>query len=120
MTGTGDAPASHQVRRQPTCTTPVAHVARHCKLVTWCNAHLAGQVRRGPQEKHRHSGIGLHTPASVHYGTAGQVQALRQQALDAAYTAHPERFGHRHPTPPLMPTAAWINEPSGEALIQTT
>jgi len=69
--------------------------------------------------EHRHSGIGLHTPASVHYGTAEQVQALRQQTLDDAYTAHPERFGHRHPTPPRMPTAAWINQPSQEAHIQT-
>ncbi|WP_143588083.1 integrase core domain-containing protein, partial [Tersicoccus phoenicis] len=45
--------------------------------------------------EHRHSGIGLHTPASVHFGTAGQVRAQRQVTLDAAYTAHPERFGHR-------------------------
>ena len=69
--------------------------------------------------EHRHSGIGLHTPASVHCGTVGQVRALRQQTLDLAYAAHPERFSNRRPTPPRLPTAAWINQPSPEALIQT-
>lgn len=69
--------------------------------------------------EHRHSGIGLHTPASVHFGTAGDIQALRQQTLDAAFADHPERFGHRRPAPPKLPTEAWINQPSQEALIQT-
>ncbi|WP_425596881.1 transposase [Serinicoccus marinus] len=69
--------------------------------------------------EHRHSGIGLHTPASVHYGTVTEVRAQRQQTLDAAYAAHPERFGHARPTPPRLPTAAWINQPSQETLIQT-
>lgn len=69
--------------------------------------------------EHRHSGIGLHTPASVHYGTARHVRALRQQTLDAAYQAHPERFGHRRPQPPKLPTEACINQPSREALIQS-
>jgi len=69
--------------------------------------------------EHRHSGIGLHTPASVHYGTAGEVRVHRQQTLDAAHAAHPERFGHRRPQAPKLPTVAWINQPSQEALIQT-
>jgi putative transposase len=68
---------------------------------------------------HRHSGIGLHTPASVHYGTAGQVQAARQDTLDAAFAAHPERFSGRRPAPPKLPTEAWINQPSREAQIQS-
>jgi putative transposase len=69
--------------------------------------------------EHRHSGIGLHTPASVHYGTATEVRAQRQQTLNDSYAAHPERFSHRLPQPPKLPTAAWINQPSQEALIQT-
>lgn len=69
--------------------------------------------------EHRHCGIGLHTPASVHYGTATEVRAQRQQTLNAAYAAHPERFGNRPPQPPKLPAAAWINQPSQEALIQT-
>lgn len=70
--------------------------------------------------EHRHAGIALHTPASVHHGTAGHVRAMRQQTLDAAYQAHPERFGHRRPTPPKLPSEAWINQPSREALIQSS
>ena len=67
---------------------------------------------------HRHAGIGLHTPASVHYHTAGEVRAHRTATLDAAYAANPARFRHRRPNAPKLPTAAWINQPSREALIQ--
>ena len=68
--------------------------------------------------EHRHSGIGLHTPASVHYGTATEIRAQRAATLDAAYTANPDRFRGRRPTPPKLPTVAWINDPSREANIQ--
>jgi putative transposase len=61
--------------------------------------------------EHRHSGIGYHTPASVHYGTAGEVRAQRAETLEAAYVANPTRFGKRRPRPPKLPTVAWINEP---------
>ena len=68
---------------------------------------------------HRHAGIGLHTPASVHYGTACEIRAQRAVTLDAAYAANPARFRHRQPSPPKLPTVAWINEPTPEALIQS-
>ena len=68
--------------------------------------------------EHRHSGIGWHTPASVHHGTADQVRARRAATLEAAYAANPDRFTRR-PQPPRIPEAAWINQPSREALIQT-
>jgi putative transposase len=61
--------------------------------------------------EHRHSGIGYHTPASVHYGTATEVRAQRAETLDTAYAANPARFRHRRPQPPKLPTVAWINEP---------
>jgi putative transposase len=59
---------------------------------------------------HRHSGIGLHTPASVHYGTVENVRQTRAAVLNAAYEAHPNRFG-APPRPPSVPEAAWINPP---------
>jgi putative transposase len=68
---------------------------------------------------HRHAGVGLHTPASVHYGTAHEVRAQRQVTLDAAYRANPARFRHQPPSPPKLPTVAWINEPTHEALIKS-
>ena len=61
--------------------------------------------------EHRHSGIGLHTPASVHDGTAWHIQARRQQVLDAAFTARPDRFRGRHPLAPALPAKVWINKP---------
>jgi putative transposase len=62
--------------------------------------------------EHRHSGIGLHTPASVHYGTAEIVQAHRQQTLDTAYAAHPERFPRGRPRAPKLPDRVTINDPA--------
>lgn len=61
--------------------------------------------------EHRHSGIGFHTPADVHYGRARAIDIERARVLDAAYAAHPERFVRRPPTPPAVPDAAWINKP---------
>jgi len=69
--------------------------------------------------QHRHSGIGWHTPASVHHGTAHQIRSHRAATLDAAYQANPTRFRHRPPQPPRLPEIAWINQPSRESLIQT-
>ncbi|MCW2616850.1 MAG: transposase [Frankiales bacterium] len=69
--------------------------------------------------EHRHSGIGLHTPASVHHGTAVEVRQQRRATLHAAYAANPARFRHRRPEPPQPPVSAWINQPSREALIQS-
>ena len=67
---------------------------------------------------HRHAGIALHTPASVHYGTAAEIRVQRGATLDAAYAANPARFNHRRPVPPELPAAAWINDPNRDALIK--
>ena len=64
-----------------------------------------------PLGNRRHSGVGLHTPADVHYGCADAVRAARGQALDLAYAAHPERFVRKPPEPPRLPDIAWINKP---------
>jgi putative transposase len=61
--------------------------------------------------EHYHTGLGLLTPAMVHYGQAQGIQAQRQQVLQAAYTAHPERFVRGQPTVPQLPEAVWINPP---------
>ena len=62
-------------------------------------------------EEHRHSGIGLMTPATVHAGRAPDVQTARAAVLAEAYANHPERFVRRAPTPPELPGAVWINPP---------
>lgn len=68
---------------------------------------------------HRHAGIGLHTPASVHYGTASEIRTQRQETLDTAYRSNPARFAYRPPVAPRLPSVAWINEPTPEALIKS-
>lgn len=67
---------------------------------------------------HRHAGIGLHTAASVHLRHRAGDPPPAAVTLDAAYAANPARFRHRRPHPPTLPTVAWINEPSREALMQ--
>jgi putative transposase len=61
--------------------------------------------------EHRHSGIGLHTPADVHYGRAHAVRQARGRVLDAAHAEHPERFVRHPPQPPKLPRTVWINKP---------
>ena len=61
--------------------------------------------------EHRHGGIAHMTPHSVHYGLANELIKTRQQALDAAFAAYPNRFKGRRPAPAGLPTAAWINPP---------
>ncbi|WPW27463.1 DDE-type integrase/transposase/recombinase [Streptomyces atratus] len=57
--------------------------------------------------EHRHSGIGWHTPAFVHFGTAEEVRDQRAVTLAEAHARHPERFGRR-PGPPEIPQTACI------------
>jgi transposase InsO family protein len=61
--------------------------------------------------EHRHSGIGLYTPQSVHDGTWKYVRDDRQTVLDASYREHPERFHKGPPRAPELPTRVWINRP---------
>lgn len=81
---------------------------------SWCNQFVSYY-----NHVHRHSALGLHTPASVHYGTAAEIRTMRAEVLDAAYAANPARFRHRRPQPPPLPTIAWINDPD-KPLTQTT
>jgi putative transposase len=68
--------------------------------------------------QHRHSGLGLHTAADVHHGTATAVRASRARVLAAAYRQHPERFVSKPPTPPKLPATSWINPPEKQAAAQ--
>lgn len=61
--------------------------------------------------EHRHSGIGLYTPGSVHDGTWESIRDARQAVLNDAYRTHPERFSRGRPRAPQLPNRAWINRP---------
>ena len=60
---------------------------------------------------HRHSGIGLMTPADVHYGRAEQLTTARRQILLEAQQAHPERFVRGTPQPPVFASAG-LDQPA--------
>jgi len=62
--------------------------------------------------EHRHSGIAMLTPATVHRGEADLVLAARHQILTAAYQANPERFVRGEPKRIALPSAVWINPPA--------
>ena len=62
-------------------------------------------------EQHHHSGISLLTPSALHHGHAPAVLAQRQNVLDAAYLAHPERFVKHPPQSHPAPIEVWINKP---------
>jgi putative transposase len=68
--------------------------------------------------EHRHSGIGMMTPEAVHYGRAPEIRLERQGTLNVAYALHPERFVRRPPSPPELPTEAWINPPATKPALQ--
>jgi putative transposase len=61
--------------------------------------------------EHRHTSLGLMTPATVHYSLAAELTVQRQVTLQAAYEKNPERFVKGLPTPPKLQTAVWINPP---------
>ena len=63
--------------------------------------------------EHRHTGIGLHTPADVHFGLATDKAADRRAVLTDARARHPHRFGTTHAPKILeLPHTAWINQPT--------
>ena len=81
----------------------LADARAHCAtFFTWYN------------QQHRHSGIGMMTPESVHTGRASEIRQLRQATLESAYERTPGRFKHRVPRQAKLPTAAWINPPATE------
>jgi putative transposase len=61
--------------------------------------------------EHRHSGLGLLSPAVVHHGLARETIERRRAVLEAAYCAHPERFVRKPPQPLPAPKEVWINKP---------
>ena len=61
--------------------------------------------------EHYHSGIGLLTPTSLHYGQAEEITTARDQTLQSAWEKTPERFVGGVPKAMSIPKAVWINQP---------
>ncbi|MDT5354052.1 MAG: putative transposase, partial [Mycobacterium sp.] len=70
--------------------------------------------------EHRHTGIGLHTPADVHFGLATDKAADRRTVLTQARARHPHRFGTTAAPKILdLPDTVWINRPAQDATQET-
>ena len=69
---------------------------------------------------HRHTGIGLNTPADVHYGLAAGKALERSATLAAARAQHPERFSTtRDPKILTLHETVWINKPAEKVEAET-
>ena len=71
----------------------------------WVNSYVPWY-----NQQHRHSGIALFTPSEVHDGSWAQRWLQRDDAHQAYYEAHPERFRNRPKTPSPNPIVG-INLP---------
>jgi hypothetical protein len=81
----------------------------------WAMSTCCFRAGSGPNRNdHRHSGIGLHTPADIHHGRAEAVRDRRAVVLTGAFRRNPERFVRKYPEPPKLPEAAWINKPADQ------
>jgi putative transposase len=71
--------------------------------------------------EHRHTGIGLHTPADVHFGLAAATAANRRIVLAQAHARHPHRFGGTTTAPKILdlPDTVWINRPADDTSQET-
>ncbi len=90
----------------PDCFGSIEHARAFCRpFFHWYN------------QEHRHTGIGLMTPAAVHFGQAAALHEHRARVLAAAHAVNPERFVRGVPRPPALPTAAWINAPTKQEIL---
>lgn len=61
--------------------------------------------------QHRHSGISMLTPVSVHYHQYEAILQSRSTLLASAYSLHPDRFVRGVPVVKALPSKVWINKP---------
>lgn len=54
------------------------------------------------------------TPEDIHYGRVEKKRMARQEALEKAFAAHPERFVQGVPRAAMPPREVWINKPKKE------
>ena len=66
--------------------------------------------------EHRHTGIGLLTPETVHYGKAEEVIGMRNEVLLKAFLENPGRFRGKIPKAPELKKEVWINQPKLEII----
>ena len=73
---------------------------------------------KGYNHSHRHTSLGLNTPADIHYGLAAGKVADRSAVLAKARLSTPERFASTtDPKILALPGPAWINRPVEDPVV---
>ena len=62
-------------------------------------------------EEHHHEGLGWMKPSQVHHGEVEELATARQETLEAALRAHPERFVKGTVKAPRPPEVVFLNPP---------
>jgi putative transposase len=70
----------------------------------WCTEYFAWY-----NDEHQHTGLALYTPSDVYFHRVEAIASRRQQALSAAYAAHPERFPNGPPKAQFPPAKVALN-----------
>jgi putative transposase len=96
----------------PLRMTKLKHVPRYRRQTEAGRTKIGQRFFQWYNEEHRHSGVGLLTPAMVHYGQTENILRQHQEVLNVAYQRHPERFVRSAPRPPALHSEVWINKPS--------
>ncbi|GEM_PF-1600526 len=106
-------PAANQLRLAVGDTESVRRgPSRAIHSIGDARAFMAAFVE-GYNHTHHHTGIGLNTPADVHFGLAEAKARQRSTILADARARNPERFTTNHdPEILAIPTTAWINNPA--------
>ncbi|WP_405485256.1 IS3 family transposase [Nocardia sp. NBC_00511] len=79
----------------------------------WEARQFMSEFEQWYNHEHRHTGLGLHTPADVHFGLAAAKAADRRDVLAAARARHPHRFATTTAPKILdLPDTVWINPPT--------
>ena len=86
----------------------------------WEARQFMGAFADWYNHEHRHTGIGLHTAADVHFGLATEKAADRRNVLTDARARHPHRFGTTSAPKILdLPHTVWINRPAQDTTQET-
>lgn len=91
-------------------STTKEHMPEHFDSIVQARSFFADTFIRYNNE-HKHVGLQMLTPSTVHHGKVDEMLTIKQAALDEAYRRTPLRFPHGPPLAKRPPAEVWINKP---------
>ena len=91
-------------------STTKEHMPEHFDSIAQARAFFADTFSAYNNE-HKHVGLQMLTPSTVHHGRVDEVLATKQATLDEAYRRTPSRFPHGPPIAKRPPAEVSINKP---------